>query len=110
MQQGQVVDAGRCAVLDSDGIRIVVTSAVVPANDPAFFEHQGIDLERVRLLCVKAKNHFHAAFAPRCAAIIEADCPGPAMADLSRLRWRHWPWPSPPAPAAGSSSGWSRPV
>jgi hypothetical protein len=80
MQHGQAVHAGPGAVLDLDGLSVIVTSAVVPANDPAFFEHHGIRLHETRLLCVKAKNHFHAAFAPLCADIIEVDCPGPAMA------------------------------
>jgi microcystin degradation protein MlrC len=57
-----------------------------PANDPAFFAAHGIDLAATRLLCVKAKNHFRAAFAERCAAIIDVDCPGPAMVDVEKLR------------------------
>lgn len=98
MQQGQAVDPGAGVLLDVAGLGVIVTSAVVPANDPAFFEHHGIRLDRTRLLCVKAKNHFHAAFAPRCAAIIEVDAPGPATADLSRLPFAHWP-------AAGAKPG-----
>jgi len=100
MQQGQRVHCGPGALLDVHGIGVIVTSAVLPANDPAFFAHHGIDLSAARLLCVKAKNHFHAAFAPRCAAIIEVDAPGPAMADLSQLPFVHWPAPSPAAPRA----------
>jgi microcystin degradation protein MlrC len=100
MQHGQSVQCGPGALLDLQGIAVVVTSAVLPANDPAFFAHHGVALERTRLLCVKAKNHFHAAFAPRCAAIIEVDAPGPAMADLSQLPFAHWPAPSPAAPRA----------
>jgi microcystin degradation protein MlrC len=100
MQQGLRVHCGPGALLDVQGIGVVVTSAVLPANDPAFFVHHGIDLATSRLLCVKAKNHFHAAFEPRCAAIIELDAPGPAMADLSQLPFAHWPASSPAAPRA----------
>jgi microcystin degradation protein MlrC len=100
MQQGQTVHCGPGALLDVQGIAVIVTSTVLPANDPGFFAHHGIDLQRTRLLCVKAKNHFHAAFAPRCAAIIEVDVPGPAAADLSRLPFAHWPGPSPAASRA----------
>lgn len=100
MQQGQRVQCGPGALLDVQGIGVIVTSAVLPANDPAFFEQHGIDLAATRLLCVKAKNHFHAAFASRCAAIIEVDAPGPAMADLSQLPFVHWPAPAPAAPRA----------
>jgi microcystin degradation protein MlrC len=81
----------RAIALIVDGISVIVTSAVVPANDPAFFEHHGIRLAETRLLCVKAKNHFRAAFAPRCAAIIEVDAPGPTMVELTRLPFVHWP-------------------
>jgi microcystin degradation protein MlrC len=89
MERGLEVDLGPSAVLDVNGIAIVVTSRIGAANDPAFFAAQGIDLAATRLLCVKAKNHFRAAFEPRCAAIIDVDCPGPASADLAALRFRH---------------------
>ena len=91
-------NCGPGALLDVQGIGVVVTSAVLPANDPAFFAHHGIDLAATRLLREERKNHFHAAFEPRCAAIIEVDAPGPAMADLSQLPFAHWPAPSPAAP------------
>jgi microcystin degradation protein MlrC len=38
---------------------------------------------------VKAKNHFRAAFAPLCAAIVEVDTPGPAGIDLASMPYRH---------------------
>jgi microcystin degradation protein MlrC len=86
MEQGQTFDMGPSVVLDAgDGLRIIVTEQPGPANDPAFFDAHGIDLASLRLLCVKAKNHFRAAFEPLCSAIIDADVPGPAMVDLSRL-------------------------
>jgi microcystin degradation protein MlrC len=85
MERGATVDLGPTALLEVDGVRVVVTSAVGPANDPAFFALHGIDVGATRLLCVKAKNHFRAAFGPLTAAIVDADCPGPAAADLSSL-------------------------
>ena len=89
MERGLTVAAGRTAVLGVRDIRVIVTERVVPANDPAFFALHGIDLARTRLLCVKAKNHFRAAFQDRCAAIIDVDCPGPAAADLRTLPFRN---------------------
>ena len=53
---------------------------------PGLFDLHGIDLARTRLLCVKAKNHFRAAFAGRCRRIVDIDAPGPAMLDLRALR------------------------
>lgn len=69
--------------------RVIVTERVVAADDPSFYALHGIDLNQLRLLCVKAKNHFRAAFAERCAQIIDCDAPGPACQDLSALPFRH---------------------
>ena len=89
MEHGLAVSLGRTAVLRVRDVQVIVTERVGPANDPAFFALHGIDLARTRLLCVKAKNHFRAAFRDRCVAIIDADCPGPAAADLRRLPFRN---------------------
>jgi len=70
-------------------VRVIVTERVVAADDPAFYALHGIDLAQLRLLCVKAKNHFRAAFRERCVAIIDCDAPGPACLDLSRLPFKH---------------------
>ena len=43
------------------------------------------------LLCVKAKNHFRAAFAQRFRRLVDADTPGPAALDLAKLRFRQVP-------------------
>jgi microcystin degradation protein MlrC len=85
MERGAAVDVGPSAVLDVEGIDVVVASAVGAANDPGFFALHGIDPDATRLLVVKAKNHFRAAFASRLRAIVDVDCPGPAAADLSTL-------------------------
>jgi microcystin degradation protein MlrC len=85
MECGSGVSVGASVLLDIDGVHVIVTSAVGAANDPGFFTLHGIDLAAVRLLCVKAKNHFRAAFLPLTQAIIDVDCPGPAAADLSTL-------------------------
>jgi microcystin degradation protein MlrC len=89
MEHGLAVALGRTAVLRVRDVQAIVTERVGPANDPAFFALHGIDLARTRLLCVKAKNHFRAAFRSRCVAILDADCPGPAAADLRTLPFRN---------------------
>ena len=92
MQTGVERSCGSSALLIVDeqpSIRVVVTEQVVPADDPAFFALHRIDLTALRLLCVKAKNHFRAAFASRCIEIIDCDAPGPAAVDLTRLPFRN---------------------
>jgi microcystin degradation protein MlrC len=91
MERGLPVDLGPTAVLDVLGIEVIVASACVSPNDPVYFALHGIELARLDLLCVKAKNHFRAAFSESFAAIVDADTPGPAALDLTRLPFRHVP-------------------
>lgn len=85
METGIELRCGNSAVLKSGNISIIVTEFVTPANDPAFFHLHGIDIENERLLCVKAKNHFRAAFDTLCTEIIDIDAPGPACLDMNML-------------------------
>ncbi|PLC53257.1 MlrC family protein 10 [Pollutimonas nitritireducens] len=92
MQTGVERRCGNSAVLRIEGLtslRVIVTERVVAADDPAFYALHGIDPGKLRLLCAKAKNHFRAAFAQRCAQIIDCDAPGPACLDLSCLPFKH---------------------
>ena len=91
MERGLAVDLGPTAVLDVEGIEVVVTSSNAPVNDHAWFRLHGIDLRTLRLLGVKAKNHFRAAFGQSFAQLIDCDTPGPCGLDLSALPFRHLP-------------------
>jgi len=97
MENGTPVDLGPSCVLRAGWLRVIVVSRKEAAVDPAFFALHGIDLGVTRLLANKAKNHFRAAFAAQCAAIIECDGPGPAALDLAALPFRHVPpeWRTP---------------
>lgn len=98
MERGAPVDLGPTAVLRiGEWTRVIVTTRKEAAVDPAFFALHGVDLAATRLLANKAKNHFRAAFADRCAAILEADFPGPAALDLAALPFRHAPPTTLPA-------------
>lgn len=91
MERNLPVALGRTVLLDFAGVRVIVTETCQTPNDPAYFDLHGIDLAALRLLCVKAKNHFRAAFTPLCRRIIDVDLPGPAALDLRHLPYRHLP-------------------
>jgi len=91
MERGAPVDLGGTCVLRLGQLRIICTERKEAAVDPAFFRLHGIDLTTTRLLANNAKNHFRAAFADRCVAIVECDTPGPAALDLAALPFRHVP-------------------
>jgi microcystin degradation protein MlrC len=91
MEHNLPVDLGPTAVLEVEGIQVIVTTRCQTPNDPGYFALHGIDLAKVGLLCVKAKNHFRAGFTPLLRAIVDVDCPGPAASNLRHYRFRHAP-------------------
>jgi microcystin degradation protein MlrC len=91
METGVKIDMGRTVVLRVGACDVIVTESRQPVNDPAYFTMHGIDLSQVRLLCVKAKNHFRAGLGPFCKGFIEVDTPGPAAIDLRSLPFRYAP-------------------
>lgn len=88
MMHGLPMSLGPTAVIGVGSVSIVVTTACGSAHDPAFFTLHGIDVDAVAVLCVKAKNHFRAAFGTVCPMMIDIDAPGPAALDIARFRFR----------------------
>lgn len=91
MEHGMQVDLGRTAVVQSGAITVVISESCQSANDPAWCDLHGINLAQTALFCVKAKNHFRAAFGALCGDIIEVETPGPAPCDLTRLPFTRVP-------------------
>lgn len=91
MEHGMPVDLGPSAVLQAGPLRVIVTSVCQSPNDHGYFTLHDIDLTAVPVLLAKAKNHFSAAFGAEFNDVIFADTPGPAMADVSALPFRHVP-------------------
>lgn len=56
MESGLPVDLGPTAVPKVRGVEVIVTSACVSPNDPAYFELHCFELDGLALLCAKAKN------------------------------------------------------
>ena len=73
MAAGTRIDMGATAVLQVDGIDIVVTSGRFQAYDQMFFKHAGIDPASRQVLAVKSAQHFRAAFAPIASEILVVD-------------------------------------
>lgn len=88
MMHGLPMSVGPTAVIGIGPVSVIVTSACGSAHDPAFYGLHGIDLADVAVLCVKAKNHFRAAFGAICPVMIDIDAPGPAALEIARFPFR----------------------
>lgn len=95
MEFGRDIDLGRTAVLRRGALQVVIHETCQSANDPAWCDLHGIDLSRIALFAIKAKNHFRAGFQDLCPKIVDLDAPGLAPVNLSTLPFRHLAVPMP---------------
>lgn len=98
MMTGLQVDMGPTAVISigDPAVRSVVTTYPDAPIDPAVFSANGIPLDSTRVLGLKGKGHFRAAFEPVTSRVILVEGPGVTGSDLSRLPLTHtrrpiWP-------------------
>ncbi|MDE5466295.1 M81 family metallopeptidase [Bradyrhizobium sp. CSS354] len=88
---GAKASFGPTAVVKSGNVEIVAVTIRHAVTDPGFYRVNGIDFSNIKLLAVKAKNHFRAAFSSVFADIIAVDEPGPAAYDFTTLKFAHTP-------------------
>lgn len=93
---GYPVELGRTAVVDVDGIAIVLNEIRQQPFHPGAFSAAGVDPWQKRIVVVKSSFHFYAGFAERAAAIIYCDAPGALNSDVRQRPYRRlarpiWP-------------------
>ena len=95
IRAGRTFDMGPSALLDCDGMGVVVTSKRLQFADPAIVECFGLSMSRVRGLVVKSRGHFRAAVDEVFTddRIMEVDVPGLTTPILDRVPFRHLPRP-----------------
>jgi len=100
MAVGVPADVGRTAVIDVDGIEIILTERSHAPNDPEIFRRNGIEPTDKKILVLKSRGHFRAAYEPFSKEIIEVDAPGLTSPNLSWFKYVNIPrpiWPFDPA-------------
>ena len=96
MHAGVTVDLGRTVVLEVEGIAVIVTERAESPIDLNVFRSHGIEPTEQRILALKGKGHFRAAFEPIAERVVLVEGPGITGSDLTRLPFRNirrpiWP-------------------
>jgi microcystin degradation protein MlrC len=89
MGAGNPGNLGPCALIDIDGVRVMVVSHKVQALDQAILRHVGVEPAECPILVLKSSVHFRADFAPIAERIIVGIAPGPVVADPAILNFRY---------------------
>jgi microcystin degradation protein MlrC len=87
MFSGFRMDLGPMAVLEKDGVRVVLASRKCQAADQEMFRHVGIEPKTQRILALKSSVHFRADFEPIAKEVLVVVAPGPAKADPTMFAW-----------------------
>jgi microcystin degradation protein MlrC len=89
MGAGNPGNLGPCALIDIEGVRVVVVSRKMQALDQAIIRHLGVEPASCAILALKSSVHFRADFGPIAEQVIVAIAPGPVVADPAVLNFRH---------------------
>ncbi|MEO8713419.1 MAG: M81 family metallopeptidase [Acetobacteraceae bacterium] len=89
MSAGNPANLGKTALIEIDGVRVIVASRKIQALDQAIIRHVGIEPSECPIIALKSSVHFRADFAPIASAILVAIAPGPVVADPATLNFRH---------------------
>ena len=89
MRDGITDDMGRTAVLQHDGVTIVVTERRVPMWNLQQLRSLGIEPTRLDIIVVKAAIAHRAAYSPIAARMIDVATPGITDLDVGRFEYSH---------------------
>ncbi len=90
---GLRADVGRTAVIDVDGVEIILAEKSHAPNDPEIFRRNGIEPSEKKILLLKSRGHFRAAYEPFCKEVIEVDAPGLTTPNLKWFSYKNVPRP-----------------
>jgi len=85
---GSRMKLGPMALLEANGVRLVLASHKVQTADQEMFRHVGIEPIRERIVAVKSSVHFRADFQPIAEEVLVVASPGPNPADPAVLDWK----------------------
>ncbi len=89
MFTGVKFNIGRCAVLDTGKVEIVVSEGRYEPFDVGAFTHAGIDPARKKYVLLKTRQHFRAGFEPLAKHIVMVSGPGTCTSDYSLFPWKN---------------------
>ena len=93
MAVGVPADVGRTAVIDVQGVEIILTERSHAPNDPEVYRRNGVEPTDKKILVLKSRGHFRAAYEPFSRAVIEVDAPGLTTPNLEWFTYRNIPRP-----------------
>ncbi|MFM7606483.1 MAG: MlrC C-terminal domain-containing protein, partial [Prosthecobacter sp.] len=86
---GDFFDMGRCAVVKHKGLTILITSVKTPPFDLGQWHSQGVALEQLSVVAVKAAVAHRRAYDKIATRMLWVDTPGPCRSNFNALPYRY---------------------
>ena len=86
---GDHAEMGPCAVVRHGGLTLLLTSIRTAPFDLGQWHSQGVAVEKLNVVVVKAAVAHRAAYDPITARSFTVDTPGPCSSNLERLPYKH---------------------
>ena len=93
---GYETSMGAAAVVDADGVRVLLTTRRTMPFDAGQLLSVGLDPARQRIIVVKSAIAWRAAYGAVAKSFIEVDTPGVCASNLARFAYRDRPRPAYP--------------
>ncbi|MGE4325961.1 MAG: M81 family metallopeptidase [Pseudodonghicola sp.] len=88
MYHGNPIALGPVALLEREGVKVIVAPRKMQASEPGLLLHLGIVPEEQPILVLKSSVHFRGSYQQMAQAILLAIAPGRVESDLSTLDYR----------------------
>ncbi len=85
---GTIAPLGDVAVVQIDGVKVVLNTHRTQGFGTNLFTQFGIDLAETKLIVVKSSQHFHAKFGPIASEVIYVETPGVAPGNYRSLPYK----------------------
>ena len=85
---GSANEMGPCAVVQHEGLTILLTSRKTPPFDLGQWRSQGVEPEKMRVIGVKAAVAHRRAYDKIASRMLWVDTPGPCRSDLTKLPFK----------------------
>ena len=99
MVEGTLVNCGDSALIECDGVEVVLFSVRNQAFGTNMFTNLGCDLTKKQIVVVKSSQHFYAHFSKIASRVLYCAAPGVVTKDLNTLTFKkitHPRWPITP--------------
>ena len=85
MVKGRVLNLGKMAQLQINGLRVLISSDRMQALDQSLFRVVGVEPAEMKILALKSANHYRVDFGPIASAIINVEAPSAIIEDPKKI-------------------------